>query len=71
VHLEPGDLLVSFSDGVLDLVDGTLGGLGLLAEELVGCTDAEEAVQRVLRLAATASDRQDDLTVVALLRDPR
>jgi hypothetical protein len=67
-HLGPGDLLVTFSDGVLDLFDGTLRCVPLLAGELLDCPSADEAVQRVLRLAASAPGRPDDITVVALRR---
>jgi hypothetical protein len=67
-HLGPGDLLVTFSDGVLDLFDGTLRCVPLLAGELLDCPSADEAVQRVLRLAAVALGRPDDITVVALRR---
>lgn len=68
-HLAPGDLLVTFSDGVLDLFDGSLRGVPLIAGELLDCPTAEEAVQRILRLAAVAQQRPDDITVVALRRD--
>ena len=67
-HLGPGDLLVTFSDGVLDLFDGTLRCVPLLAGELLDCPSADEAVQRILRLAAGAPGRPDDITVVALRR---
>jgi hypothetical protein len=67
-HLAPGDLLVTFSDGVLDLFDGTLRCVPLLAGELLDCPSADEAVQRILRLAASAPGRPDDITVVALRR---
>lgn len=67
-HLGPGDLLVTFSDGVLDLFDGTLRCVPLLAGELLDCPSADEAVQRILRLAAGSSGRPDDITVVALRR---
>jgi hypothetical protein len=68
-HLGPGDLLVTFSDGVLDLFDGSLRSVPLIAGELFDSPTAEEAVQRVLRLAAVATGRPDDITVVALLRE--
>jgi hypothetical protein len=66
--LGPDDLLVTFSDGVLDLFDGSLRCIPLLAGELLDCPSAEEAVQRILRLAAVADPRPDDITVVALRR---
>jgi serine phosphatase RsbU (regulator of sigma subunit) len=71
VRLDPGDLLLSVSDGALELVDGTPGGLGLLAAQVAGCASADEAVQRVLRLAAAVAGRAEDLTVVALRRESR
>jgi stage II sporulation SpoE-like protein/GAF domain-containing protein len=67
-RLDPGDLLVTFSDGVLDLFDGSLRCIPLLAGELLHCPTAEEAVQRLLRLAAVTDPRPDDITVVALRR---
>ncbi len=66
--LGPDDLLITFSDGVLDLFDGSLRCIPLLAGELLDCPSAEEAVQRILRLAAVADPRPDDITVVALRR---
>jgi serine phosphatase RsbU (regulator of sigma subunit) len=70
-HLGPGDLLVALSEGVLDLFDGTTRCLPLLAGELLDSPGADEAVQRLLRLAAVAVPRRDDLTVLALRRaDP-
>lgn len=67
-HLAPGDLLLTFSDGVLDLFDGSLRCVPLLVGELLDCPSADEAVQRVLRLAAVSESRPDDVTVVALRR---
>lgn len=67
-HLGTGDLLVVLSEGVLDLFDGTPRCLPLLAGELLDRPSAEEAVQRVLRLAAVADPRRDDVTVLALRR---
>lgn len=67
-HLGPADLLLTFSDGVLDLFDGSLRCVPLLVGELLDCPSAEEAVQRVLRLAAVSEGRPDDVTVVALRR---
>lgn len=67
-HLGHGDLLLTFSDGVLDLFDGSLRCVPLLVGELLDCPSADEAVQRVLRLAAVSDSRPDDVTVVALRR---
>lgn len=70
VHLGPGDLLVTFSDGVLDLGDGTVGtGLPRVLAAVRGAPSARAAVDAVLRLAVGAGDRPDDLTVVAVRRD--
>lgn len=68
VHLDPGDVLVSVSDGVLDLVDGTLAGLPPVIEAVRGAASADDAVAAVLRLAAGVRERPDDLTVVAVRR---
>lgn len=70
VRLAPGDLLVTFSDGVLDLGDGTVAtGLPRVVDAVRGAGSAQAAVDGVLRLAADAAERPDDLTVVALRRD--
>lgn len=68
VHLDPGDLLVTFSDGVLDLVDGTLAGVPPLVDAVRGAGSADAAVDAVLRLAVAAAERPDDITVVAVRR---
>jgi hypothetical protein len=69
VPLAPGDLLVTFSDGVLDLLDGTLAAVPVVVAALEGATSADAAVAAVLRLAAGVPERPDDLTVVALRRE--
>jgi hypothetical protein len=68
VHLAPGDALVTFSDGVLDLLDGTLAGVAPVVDAVRGAASADDAVDRVLRLAAGAVVRPDDITVVAVRR---
>lgn len=70
VRLGPGDLLVTFSDGLLDLTDGTLAGAAVVADAVRGADSAQAAVDAVLRLAAEAPTRPDDITVVALRRRP-
>ncbi|MDC7122152.1 SpoIIE family protein phosphatase [Cellulomonas fimi] len=70
VLLAPGDLLVTFSDGVLDVLDGTLASVDEVARRLGGASSARDAVDRVLGLARGTSDRPDDLTVVAVHREP-
>lgn len=76
VVLGPGDLLVTFSDGVLDVLDVPAGPDGVLAsfERIAGivrgATSAQHAVDRLVGLApGPALDRPDDLTVLALRRD--
>ncbi len=67
-RLEPSDLLVSVSDGVLDLYDGTLASLDRLADLVRGSADAQEAVDRIVQLAR-GRELVDDVTVLALMRD--
>ncbi|HEY0186458.1 MAG TPA: SpoIIE family protein phosphatase [Cellulomonas sp.] len=69
VKLEIGDLLVSFSDGLLDLVGGT-SDLAFAAVQSVvaGAATAQDAVDAVLRLSLGAADRPDDLTVLVVRR---
>lgn len=69
VDLAPGDVLVAFSDGVLDVLDGTVASVDEVARRLAGAAGATDAVDRVLALARGATDRPDDLTVVAVHRE--
>lgn len=69
VRLDPGDLLLTFSDGVLDLHDGTLAAVPVVVDAVRGAVSAGAAVEAVLRLARGVHERPDDLTVVALRRD--
>jgi sigma-B regulation protein RsbU (phosphoserine phosphatase) len=67
--LNPGDMLLSFSDGVLDLGDGSLSAI----EEMAGIATASRSATEVARtLSARASRRSnpDDVTLVALHRQP-
>ncbi|GEA87911.1 PP2C family protein-serine/threonine phosphatase [Cellulomonas cellasea] len=66
--LAPGDLLVTFSDGVLDVLDGTLASVDRVGDAVRGATSAQDAVDRVLALAPAGVERPDDLTVLALRR---
>lgn len=71
VPLEPGDLVLTVSDGVLDALDapgGTLEGLGVLERAVHGAPSAHEAVAQVLWTLG-AHDRPDDLTILALRRE--
>lgn len=67
VYLKPGDMIVSFSDGVLDLYDGTLAAveeIALLAAAAVSAQDIVDAVhERALKAA-----NPDDVTILAVRR---
>ena len=70
--LEAGDRLLVFSDGVLDLFDGSLSSLDDAALIVVPegeMLDLADAVERIAALAR-AGDREDDVTVVAVERLP-
>ncbi len=67
--LEPGDRLLIFSDGVLDLFDGTVASLdGAVDVALApGFRGVDDVVDRIRELADAAA-HEDDVTVVALER---
>jgi phosphoserine phosphatase RsbU/P len=72
VTLEVGDRLLVFSDGVLDLFDGTVESVRRAAEialltDAPGGTDMRDAVARI-RALAELTEHDDDVTVVALER---
>ena len=70
VHLEPGDLLLLCSDGVLDLFDDAAGALAAAADVATGASStAAAAVESITRLASEGR-HPDDVTVVAIRRDP-
>ena len=68
VHLQPGDTVVIFSDGVTEAgieSDAEFGEDGLLAViQANSSADAETLVNRIVD--AVAGEKQDDVTVVAL-----
>ncbi len=65
--LRTGDLLLVFSDGVLDLFDGTMEALRQAAAVASkGVHTAQDAVERIVKLASGAQD--DDVTVIAVQR---
>jgi serine phosphatase RsbU (regulator of sigma subunit) len=70
VHLEPGDTVLAFSDGLLDLYDGTLDSLEQIAEVVRDCVDATHLVDRFTVLARRLGVRVDDVTAVAVRRTP-
>lgn len=67
VTLGPGDTLVSVSDGVLDLFDGSLASLDEVEKIARSSASAQEIVDSVLLLASDSAP--DDVTVVALRRN--
>jgi sigma-B regulation protein RsbU (phosphoserine phosphatase) len=68
VRLEPGDLLLVCSDGVLDLFDGTLASMELAAQTAMAAPPtAHAAVDSLTRMAA-ATTPPDDVTVIAIRR---
>jgi serine phosphatase RsbU (regulator of sigma subunit) len=67
VTLSPGDTLVSVSDGVLDLYDGTLSALTEVEELVRRSTSAQQIVDSLLELAGSIAP--DDVTVVVVRRD--
>ncbi|WP_218938415.1 PP2C family protein-serine/threonine phosphatase [Modestobacter altitudinis] len=68
VQLQPGDTAIAFSDGLLDLYDGTLDSLEQIADVVRDCVDATHLVDRFTVLARRLGVRVDDVTVVAVRR---
>lgn len=68
-RIDPGDLVLIFSDGVLDLFDGTLESVDRAVDAAIGTErTAAAAVAGITRLAS-AAPRPDDVTVVAIRRE--
>jgi Stage II sporulation protein E (SpoIIE)/GAF domain len=65
--LQPGDTLVSVSDGVLDLYDGTLDSIVAVADIVRSAVTAQEIVDQLSTIALSVA-APDDVTVVALRR---
>ena len=68
IDLAPGDTLVSFSDGVLDLYDGSLSAIEEIATITRNASTAH-AMSEVLAALARKRRNDDDVTIVALRRD--
>ena len=66
-ELDRGDRLISFTDGLLDLFDGTLESIPLIAAIVAETGTPQEAVDRVTALTA-AGRADDDVTVVVVAR---
>ncbi len=67
IHLNPGDMIVSFSDGVLDLYDGTLTAIDEIALLATAATSASDIVDAVQKRAA-GTNNPDDVTILAVRR---
>ncbi|MGY1605142.1 PP2C family protein-serine/threonine phosphatase [Geodermatophilus sp. SYSU D00815] len=70
VRLARGDTVVAFSDGVLDLYDGTLAARDELAALVRESACAADAVNRVVRRARRLDPLPDDVALVAVRRLP-
>ena len=66
--LSPGDTLVSFSDGLFDLLGGTTDAFTDVAALVTGSTNCRHLIQRVTALAAEEKALIDDVTLVAIRR---
>lgn len=70
VMLEPGDRLVMFSDGVMDVLD--VDGLAAKEERLLGAARAGSSVDemwRLLDMDVSAGSRPDDMTCLLVQRE--
>jgi len=67
VDLNSGDALVAFTDGLLDLFDGTLESVPHIAALARASVDADDFFGSIRRLAVTA-DAHDDVTVLMVTR---
>ena len=70
IRLEPGDILVSLSDGVLDIFDGSLASLDEV-EAIVRRSPSSQAIVDTLVALATGQQVGDDFTVLAVRRFER
>lgn len=66
VRLVPGSTLVSFTDGLLDVYDGTLGAIGEVEAIVRRAPSAKSIVDTLLSLVDTAVT--DDVTVIVIRR---
>lgn len=67
VSLGAGDVLVSVSDGVLDLFDGTIGGLNRVENIVRYSGSAQEAVNEIIAMADHSAS--DDSTILIIKRN--
>jgi sigma-B regulation protein RsbU (phosphoserine phosphatase) len=69
VAMEPGDMVVVFSDGLLDLYDGSLDVIDTVAAMASATRDPHTLVDRITQVAR-ANHLPDDVTIVAIAREP-
>ena len=67
VKLEPGDTLISVSDGVLDLFDGSLAALDEVEQIVRSAESARAVVDSLITLAGRGAP--DDVTLLMIRRD--
>ncbi|MDO4027605.1 PP2C family protein-serine/threonine phosphatase [Clavibacter michiganensis] len=68
-ELRPGDRLLAFTDGALDLFDGSLDSVAPLIDLVRTAADAAETVGRIADAAAAAASRGtlgDDVSAVCV-----
>ena len=65
--LQEGDMLVSFTDGVLGLFDGTINSLPQVVELVRASSDTRDIVDRIVALNAIQRGG-DDVTIIAMSR---
>ncbi|QLD11885.1 PP2C family protein-serine/threonine phosphatase [Microbacterium oleivorans] len=65
VALQPGDSVISVSDGVLDLFGGSLDSIDLYREFIEGRDDIQTIVDELVA-RATRAEQEDDVTVIAM-----
>jgi len=68
VPIRSGDTLLTFTDGLLDLYDGTLSALADIAKLVWRSKTPQEILDRIAELC-DSGEATDDITVVALSRD--
>ena len=67
VTLDHGDTLISVSDGVLDIFDGTLASLDEVAKVVRGSESAQEVVDAIIGIAKNAH-APDDVSMLVIRR---
>ena len=66
--IEPGDVFVIYSDGLLDARQDMFETPARLAAQIAGVRGAPAIVQRVMELAMSEGPLPDDLTIAVLSR---